>query len=53
MKESAVLLSELERENLKLPEDYNKGKFTIYILDREKTVEETQAKDKEVCFENV
>ena len=38
MRESAVLLSELEREDLKLPEDYNKGKFATYILDREKTV---------------
>ena len=38
MRESAVLLSELERENLKQPEDYNKGKFATYILDREKTV---------------
>ena len=38
MTESAVLLSELERENPKQPEDYNKGKFATYILDREKTV---------------
>ena len=33
MRESAVLLLELEREDLKLPEDYNKGKFATYILD--------------------
>ena len=38
MRESAVLLSEVEREDLKLPEDYYKGKFATYILDREKIV---------------
>ena len=38
MRESAVLLSEVERGDLKLPEDYYKGKRATYILDREKTV---------------
>ena len=38
MRESAVLLSELERGDLKLPEDCYKGKPATYILDREKTV---------------
>ena len=38
LRESAVLLSEVERGDLKLPEDYYKGKRATYILDREKTV---------------
>ena len=38
MRGSAVLLSEVERGDLKLPEDYYNRKFATYILDREKTV---------------
>ena len=38
LKESIVLLSDLERKSMNLEEEDGKGKFTVYIEEREKTI---------------
>ena len=38
LKDSIVLLSDLERESTNLEEEDGEGKFTVYIEEREKTI---------------